>query len=115
MGSRSEGQVVGPNFVGYVSIPSHTITTNQNNIHLTTTHQQATGTINNHRRWNTTAAELPSGQSRPLQTRASFVQPGMFQNPLMMGRKDHTKGRADSSRGNGTGMTVVKNTAILWQ
>jgi len=84
MGSRSEGQVVGPNFVGHVSIPSHTITTNQNNIHLTTTHQQTTRSINNHRRWHTTAAEFPSGQSRPLQTRASFIQPGMLQNPLLM-------------------------------
>jgi hypothetical protein len=39
----------------------------------------------------------------------------MFQHPLLMGRNDHTKGRAHSSRGNGTGMTVVKNTAIIWQ
>ena len=115
MGSRSKGEVVSPNFVGHISVTSNTITTDQNNIHLTTTHQQTTRSINNHGRRHATTTEFPSGESGPLQARAGFIQPGMLHNSSLMAGHDHTKSRTDSSRGDRTGVTVMKNTTILRQ
>jgi hypothetical protein len=39
----------------------------------------------------------------------------MLQNPPLMASHDHTKGRTHSSRGDRTGVTVVKSTATMRQ
>ena len=46
MGSGGQGEVIGPDFVGDIAISSHPIASHQNHIHLTATHQQPAGAIN---------------------------------------------------------------------
>ena len=77
VGASHECKVVRAHLVGNITIGSNTITTHQHCIHLTTTHQQTTRSINNHGAGNSQTAELPCRQCSSLKTGTRLIEPGM--------------------------------------
>ena len=115
MGSGHKRQVVSTDLVGKIAIGGDAVTAHQHGIHLTTTHQQSAGTIDNHGAGHTKTTQLPGRKGSPLQAGTRFIQPGMAEKATGMGCCDHPKGGTNASRSDRTRVAMVQDPAALSQ
>ena len=115
MGSSRERQVVSADLVGDIAIGSDAITAHYHDIHLAPTHQQSTGSINNHSAWHPEAAQFPGRQCSPLQTGTRFIQPCMAKQTTVMGGCNHPKGGSNASSSDRSRVAMMQDPATLSQ